>query len=113
MKLKISLFFLITISFFLSSCGAGQLLGPTITPTPTSTNTPTPTPTNTPTLTSTSVSAITQTEIPLFDSATETNSAPTFTPVLPAGSKLLIHVIDVGQGNSILNSNTRGKNNSD
>ena len=51
MKPKISLFFFITISFFLSSCGAGQLLGPTITPTPTSTNTPTATSTQTPTIT--------------------------------------------------------------
>lgn len=62
-----------------------------------------------PTLTSTSVSAITQTEIPLFESATETNSAPTFTPVLLAGSKLLIHVIDVGQGDSILIQTPEGK----
>lgn len=39
----------LAVGLFLAGCGPGQLLGPTITPTPTSTNTPTPTSTNTPT----------------------------------------------------------------
>jgi hypothetical protein len=46
--------------FALSGCAAGQLLGPTITPTPTATSTPIPTstPTPTPTITPTPVPAI-------------------------------------------------------
>ncbi|MBI5352339.1 MAG: PD40 domain-containing protein [Chloroflexi bacterium] len=43
--------FLFLVSFIVSSCGPGQVFGPTLTPT--ATNTPTSTPTNTPTPTST------------------------------------------------------------
>jgi hypothetical protein len=44
---------LLAVNLFISSCGLGQMFGPTPTPTPTLTNTPTPTPTSTltPTLT--------------------------------------------------------------
>jgi hypothetical protein len=53
MSRKVTLI-LILLSFLLSACGPGQLFGPTITPTATSTPTPTatltPTPTSTPTM---------------------------------------------------------------
>lgn len=52
-------------AFLLSACAPGQLLGPTITPTPTATNTPSPTPTNTPTLTPTSTPTLTPTPVPV------------------------------------------------
>ena len=68
MKPKVFLLFLIIISFLLSSCGAGQLLGPTVTPTPTSTNTPSPTPTNTPTPAPTSTPTLTPTPVPVCNS---------------------------------------------
>ena len=58
---------LISISVILSACGPGQLLGPTLTPTPTNTLTPTHTPTvthtHTPTMTHTPIPSITPTPI--------------------------------------------------
>jgi hypothetical protein len=54
-KVQASFIFLFTVSTLFSSCGPGQLFGPTLTPTPTNTATPTltPTPTITPTPTHT------------------------------------------------------------
>jgi len=58
---------LVMISLLVSSCGPGQLFGPTITPSPTPTLTPTitPTPTLTPTPTSTPTPTITPTPTPV------------------------------------------------
>ena len=53
MKHFIMTIFASIIFMTLSACGPGQMLGPTITPTPTATQTPTSTQTSTPTLTST------------------------------------------------------------
>jgi hypothetical protein len=51
----------------ISSCSAGQLFGPTITPIPTITNTPTPTSTSTPTPSATSTPIPTETPIVTYD----------------------------------------------
>jgi len=58
---------LVVISSLVSSCGPGQLFGPTITPSPTATLTPTvtPSPTLTPTRTSTPTPTITPTQTPV------------------------------------------------
>ncbi|MEK6753756.1 MAG: hypothetical protein AABZ00_15980 [Chloroflexota bacterium] len=56
--------FLLLVSFLVSSCAPGQMFGPTLTPTATSTNTPTPTPTFTPTPPPTNTPIPTPTEYP-------------------------------------------------
>ena len=66
----------LALSLIISGCGPGQLLGPTLTPTPTSTATPTLTPTPTLTLTPTPTLTLTPTLTP---TATPTIT-PTFTP---------------------------------
>jgi len=55
---------IVVLNLLLSSCGAGQVFGPTMTPTPTTTNTPTPTKTPTPTNTSTPMPTNTPTLTP-------------------------------------------------
>lgn len=55
---------LLTISLVISSCGPGQLLGPTFTPMPTLTSTPTSTSTNTPTVTPSPTPTFTPTPTP-------------------------------------------------
>ena len=57
MKRQIAIFMIVITNLFLSSCGPGQLFGPTFTPTPM--NTSTPTLTTTPTLTSTTTPTFT------------------------------------------------------
>lgn len=72
----------IAISLFVSSCGPGQLFGPTFTPTPT--YTPTQTSTATPTLTPTP----TKTPSPTFTSTSTETPTPTETPKPIVISKL-------------------------
>jgi hypothetical protein len=89
-------------SLFISSCGPGQLLGPTITPTPTATLTATPTftatPTSTatPTLTPTLTPTPTKTPTPTFtltpapsptSTSIPTRIPPTFTPASSGGEE--------------------------
>ena len=50
-KQRTVMIFVLLLSLATSSCAPGQLFGPTVTPTPTSTSTPTPLPTSTLTLT--------------------------------------------------------------
>jgi hypothetical protein len=84
-------------SFLLSSCGTGQVFGPTATPTPsatltpTSTNTPTQTPTITPTFTPTLT--FTPTPIPVCNPGTTITSEsdpslPGYLDIIQASSKL-------------------------
>ena len=73
------LFYIFTLSLFLSGCGPGQLFGPTITPSPTITNTPTPTLTPTNTSTPTSTPTDTPTSTPTQTATSEPTS--TLTPV--------------------------------
>jgi hypothetical protein len=75
MQIKISAFFILA-TLLLTSCGPGQLFGPTLTPTPTVTSTPTITLTPTPTSTPTATFTITPTSTPSF------TPTPTFTPTL-------------------------------
>ena len=81
-----SLVLLITLA--VSGCGPGQLLGPTITPSPTATLTPTltPTPTSTPTLTPTATPTSTPTLTPTPTFTPTPTLSPTATGIpLPAG----------------------------
>ena len=65
MKSKLLLLLIFCCAFLLVSCGPGQLLGPTITPSPTNTSTPTPTNTPSPTPTSTPTQIPTSTPLPI------------------------------------------------
>ena len=69
MKVKSVSFLVLLLSLLLSSCGAGQVLGPTLTPNPTSTNTPTLTPTST------------KTPIPTVTPLPTNTSTPSPTPI--------------------------------
>lgn len=80
---------LILLSFSISACGPGQIFGPTITPTPTSTSTPTQTPTSTPTPTSTSTPTPTSTSTPTptstLTATVQRTSTPSNTPIPISG----------------------------
>jgi eukaryotic-like serine/threonine-protein kinase len=76
MKLKVVSMIIIGM-LFISSCGPGQLLGPSLIPT--STNTPTPTNTQTPTITLTAALSSTVTEMETQTQTTMLTNVPTFT----------------------------------
>lgn len=83
---------LLVFSIFLSSCGPGQLFGPTITPTPTSTSTPTLTPTNTLTLTPTNTLTPTSTNTPTNTPTSTATSTPE--PICNPGTTVLGSIDD-------------------
>jgi hypothetical protein len=76
---------LAAMSVLLSSCGPGQILGPTITPTFTSTPTLTPTPTATPTNTPTATATATPTATPTKTPRPAATITPTPTPLPGVG----------------------------
>ena len=71
---------LFVVVLLLSGCGPGQILGPTLAPTPTDTLTTRPTPTDTPTLTSTPTLTLTPTLTPAGSVASIVASGSTDTP---------------------------------
>ncbi len=84
---------LCALSFLITSCGPGQILGPEFTPTPTSTLTPTPTSTITTTATQTNTPTPTYTPTPTntaTSTPTPTPLAGIEEPVLVMGSDFLI-----------------------
>lgn len=85
---------LLAVSLLISSCGPGQLFGPTLTPTPTFTPTPTvtPTPTNTPTSTSTSTPSPTPTLTP----------TPSPTPIPGIGTPIIINGVGIQVQSAVL-----------
>jgi hypothetical protein len=74
----LSLVAIAILSLLLNACGAGQVLGPTLTATPTITPTPTPTDTPTPTFTATPTDTPTPTATPVPD-------GPCDNPLVPLG----------------------------
>jgi hypothetical protein len=90
---KVIPFFVLMLSLTLSGCGPGQMLGPTITPSPTNTSTPTSTPTPTATFTPTPTATFTPTPAPVCNpNATVQGAAdeslPGYIDLLGVSSKL-------------------------
>jgi len=83
--------YLIISCLVLSSCGVGQVFGPTFTPTPT--NTPTFTPTATSTITPTASPTSTITETPTPTQTLSTSKAPGISDVFHCGDVFDIEVV--------------------